>query len=115
MPGYTLEGPRWTARVVTWSLAAAGDVFSNAVGPAYEAVVQQAVALWDDLAGVTLVQVADSDAADMRIGFGLFGADAGQIGETSYSYVNGTAQAFVPGVTVRAEDPAERQVGSDGL
>lgn len=120
MPGYTLEGPRWTARVVTWSLAAAGDVFSNAVGPVYEAVVQQAVALWDDLAGVTLVQVADGDAADMRIGFGLFGADAGQVGETSYSYVNGsyvngTGQAFVPGVTVMAEDPAERQVGSDGL
>jgi hypothetical protein len=67
------------------------------------------------LASVTLVQVADGDAADMRIGFGLFGADSGQIGETSYSYVNGTAQAFVPGVTVRIEDPAERQVGSDGL
>lgn len=115
MPGYTLEGPRWTARVVTWSLAAAGGLFSNAVGPAYEAVMQQAVALWDDLAGITLVQVADSRAADMRIGFGLFGAGAGQIGETSYSYFNGTVQAFAPGATVRAEDPAERQVGNDGL
>ncbi len=115
MPGYTLEGPRWTARVVTWSLAAAGDVFSSAIGPAYEAVVQQAMALWDDAAGVTLVQVADGDDADMRIGFGLFGASAGQIGETSYSYINGMVQAFIPGVTVQAEDPAERQVGSDGL
>jgi len=115
MPGYTLERPRWTVRVITWSLAADGDVFSSAIGPTYEAVVQQAVTLWDDLAGVTLVQVADSDDADMRIGFGLFGADTGQIGETSYSYINGTVQAFIPGVTVQAEDPAERRVGSDGL
>ena len=115
MPSYELEGPRWTARTITWSLAAAGGVFSNAIGPAYQAAVQQAVARWDDVAGVTLMQVADSAAADIRIGFGTFGADAGQIGETDYSYMNGLTQAFAPGVTVRAEDPAERPVGGDGL
>ena len=115
MPSYALEGPRWGARTITWSLAAAGGVFTNAIAPAYQAAVQQAAAQWDDVAGVTLVQVADSAAADIRIGFGTFGADAGQIGETDYSYTTGAVQAFSPGVTVRIEDPAERPVGSDGL
>ncbi len=115
MPNYALEGPLWTTRTVTWSLAAAGGVFTNAIGPAYQAAVQQAVAQWDDVAGITLVQVADSAAADIRIGFGAFGASAGQIGETDYSYSTGAVQAFIPGVTVRIEDPAERPVGGDGL
>lgn len=115
MPNYALEGPLWTTRTVTWSLAAAGGVFTGAIGPAYQAAVQQAVAQWDDVAGITLVQVADSAAADIRIGFGSFGANAGQVGETDYSYSTGAVQAFTPGVTVRIEDPAERPVGGDGL
>jgi len=115
MPSYALEGPLWAARTVTWSLAAAGGVFTNAVGPAYQEAVQQAAAQWDDVAGITLVQVADSAAADIRIGCANFGATGGQIGETDYSYTTGAVQAFTPGVTVRIEDPAERPVGSDGL
>ena len=115
MPNYALEGPRWTAPIVTWSFAAAGNGFSDPVGAAYQAAVQGAVAAWDDAAGVTLVQVADSAAADIRIGCGDFGATAGQIGETDYSYTTGATQTFVPGVTVSIEDPAERPVGADGL
>ncbi len=114
MPNYALEGPLWTTRTVTWSLATTGGVFTNVIGPAYQAAVQQAVAQWDDVAGITLAQVADSAAADIRIGCGTFGASAGQVGETDYSYNTGAIEAFTPGVTVRIEDPAERPVGGDG-
>ena len=107
MVEFALEGPRWTTPVVTWSLAAAGGVFTDSIAPAYQALVQQAVARWDDVAGITLQQVADSASADIRIGFGKFGAGAGEIGETDYSYYTGAPATFVPGVTVRAEDPME--------
>ena len=110
MSTYALEGPKWTTPVVTWSFAAAGGPFSSAIGTAYQALVQQAVALWDDVAGITLQQVADSASADIRIGFATFGPTAAQIGLTSYSYTTGTTQAFVPGVTVEIEDPAEHAV-----
>ena len=110
MPSYSLEGPKWTTRVVTWSFAGPGGVFSAAVTPAYQSAVQRAVAAWDDAAGITLVQVADSAAADIRIGFSRFGLGAAQIGLTNYSYVPGAAAAFLPGVTVAVEDPSEREV-----
>ncbi len=107
MVEFALEGPKWTTPVVTWSFAAAGGLFTDSITPAYQALVQQAVAEWDDVAGITLLQVADSASADIRIGFGEFGAGAGEIGETGYSYYAGTPQTFAPGVTVRAEDPLE--------
>lgn len=107
MVEFALEGPKWTTPVVTWSFAAAGGVFTDVIAPAYQALVQQAVAEWDDVAGITLQQVADGAGADIRIGFGEFGAGAGQIGETDYSYYSGTPETFVPGVTVRVEDPVE--------
>ena len=107
MVEFALEGPRWTTPVVTWSFAAAGGVFTDGVAPAYQALVQQAVAEWDDVAGITLQQVSDAAGAGIRIGFGEFGAGASQIGETDYSYYTGTPETFVPGVTVRVEDPVE--------
>ena len=107
MVEFALEGPKWTTPVVTWSLAAAGGVFTDSIAPVYQALVQQAAAEWDDVAGITLQQVADSASADIRIGFGEFGAGAGEIGETDYSYYSGTPETFAPGVTVRVEDPVE--------
>ena len=107
MSTYTLEGPKWTTPIVTWSFAAPGGVFTHAMAPAYEALVQQSMALWDDVTGITLQQAPDGAAADIRVGFGSFGLNAAQIGQTSYSFTTGTAQAFLPGVTVEIEDPAE--------
>lgn len=112
MSSYSYERPKWTTPVITWSFAAAAGVFSNAIGPDYQALVQQAVARWDGVAGISLVQAPDSADAGIRIGFSAFGPNSSEIGETNYTYYNGPAPAFAPGITVAAEDPAERGLGS---
>ena len=115
MPTYAYEGPKWVTPVVTWSFAPTSGVFTDPISAAYQALVQQAVARWDGVIGITLQQVPDSAAADIRIGFSSFGAAVNQIGNTSYSYMPGTITSFVAGVTVAAEDPAQRPVGTSGL
>lgn len=116
MSTYALEGPKWTTPVITWSFAYPGGVFTGAVAPAYQALVQQAMAVWDDAAGIALQQVPDSAAPDIRIGFRTFGLAVLQIGQSSYSYTTGATQVFLPGVTVEIEDPAEHALsGADAV
>src|SRR4051794_37059920 len=110
---YTLEGPKWASRTVTWSFAdpsqPGSSRFTGAIGAAYQSVVQSAVARWDDLVNVTFVQVPDSTPnVDIRIGWGRF-ATTGQVGQTDFRYTIGPggAETLDPGVIVRLEDPAE--------
>jgi len=112
MSSYTLEGPQWATRTVTWSFATSSDPggFSGAIGAAYQSIVQSAVARWDDLVNLTFVQVPDTAPnVQIRIGWGTFGI-GGQIGQTEYSYSvpqGSTAETFNPGATVRLENPAQ--------
>ena len=108
---FALEGPVWSSGTITWSFAAAGGTFSNAIGADYQAIIEAAITRWASVANLTFRQVSDgTPGVDVRIGWGLF--SNGQIGETDYSYSLGTAQDFVPGTTVRLEDPAAEAVGT---
>ncbi len=113
---YTLEGPSWHARNITWSFAVqnyasdSADAFSSFMtntGTAYEGVVQQAFSLWAAASGIGFTQVADASsptaAADIRIGWGNLLSVGGEIGLASYSY---TGNQFSQDAIVRLEDPA---------
>jgi hypothetical protein len=77
---------KWGSQPITWSLATSNlpdqndgvrtptpyTSFATAPDAAnvYTMLIQQAVAVWEKVANVKFQQVADSDAADIRIGFG---------------------------------------------
>ncbi len=111
MSTYALEGPKWASQTVTWSFADLSQpgtsTFSSTIGAQYQPLVTQAIQRWSALIDVSFVQVADSTATDIRIGFATFGTTSGQIGETDYSYSTGTTQYFSANDAVRLEDPAE--------
>lgn len=107
MSNYAFEGPKWSSSTITWSFAAAGGTFTGAITGAYQSIVEQALARWTQVAGVTFRQVTDSAASDVRIGWGQFSGN--QVGETDYSYVGNN---FVAGLTVRLEDPAAKPIAS---
>lgn len=106
MLNYALEGPKWTTPVVTWSFAPAGDsTFTNTIAAAYQATIEQAAAQWAAVTNLTLQQVAPgTPGTDITIGWGSFSGS--QIGETDYSYSLGATEAFLPGMTIRIEDPS---------
>lgn len=111
MPNYALEGPKWNTQVVTWSFAAAGGSVSGAIGAAYQATVQSAVARWAQVTGLQFQLVSDSTpGVDVRVGWGKFTGT--QIGETDYAYQLGGAETFTPGVLVRLEDPSALALSS---
>ncbi len=115
MADYAFEGQTQLAETVTWSYAAsnlavdvaAGYSFSSSLTqPQYQAVVQLALQRWTAVTGIAFVQVADSAASDIRIGWGNFSlSSGGEIGETSYLY-NQAAGAILPDTLIRLEDPA---------
>lgn len=112
MSDYALEGPKWFSSTITWSFAPAGGDFSNAVSGAYQSIFRTAIARWAQVANITFKEIADSPSVNIRAGWGKFAGT--ELGETSYSFVNGSAQAqiFRSGTTVRAEDPSARAVGT---
>lgn len=118
MPDYALEGPKWAKDTLTWSFADPArpnsHAFSATIMAPYQDVVRRAVARWDDLTALAFTEVADSAATvDIRIGWARFGANGSQIGEAAYSYTTPDL-VFLPGTTVRLEDPAERPLaGTD--
>ncbi len=120
MPTYSLEGPKWTSQVITWSFADPSlpnsGTFSAAIGASYKALFRQAIQHWDDQVSLTFKEVADGTPnVDLRLGFGLFGM-GGQIGQADYSYSTGNnpgdPDSFLPGVTVRLEDPVQRAIST---
>jgi Ca2+-binding RTX toxin-like protein len=108
-----LEGLRWPAgTVVTWSFAAGnlpdqplGLTFSDAIAGGAQALVEKAAALWSSVSGVTLEQVADSAASDIRVGWEMLTpASTDTIGQTAWADSGGV---FTPGVMVGLEDPTQ--------
>jgi hypothetical protein len=106
MSNYAFEGPKWTGGSITWSFAPAGGVFTGAIQNGYQDTVRQAFARWASVAGLSFAEVSDSGSVDIRVGWGKFGT--GQVGSTDYSYFQSSNETFLPGVTVRLEDPSER-------
>src|SRR3954469_4534510 len=82
MPDYSLEGPKWGTNTVTWSFATStysadsSDPFSAAMSAGYQSTIEQALAEWAAVSGLTFQEVPDSAdpnaAADIRVGFGAF-------------------------------------------
>ena len=112
MPNFSLEGPRWATKTITWSFAdpnnPTGSTFSGAIDPQYRSTIGDAIARWDDLINATFVQVPDTTAnVDIRIGWGSFAGS--EIGEAAYTY---SGSSFLPGVTVRLEDPSQIPISS---
>ncbi len=112
MLSYNLEGPKWTSPTVTWSFAPAGDsTFTNAIGAAYQATIEAAVAQWASVTNLKIQQVAPGTAGtDITIGWGSF--TGSQIGQTDYSYSLGSTEAFQAGMTIRIEDPSILPLGT---
>lgn len=110
MSNYAFEGPKWASSTITWSFASGGGNFTGAIGAAYQATITAAIARWAQVANITLQQVPDSASVDVRIGWGVF--TGGQVGETDYSYQVGAKQTFVPGTTIRLQDPSVTPVGT---
>ena len=112
MSDYAFEGPKWSSSTITWSFAAAGGDFTNAINSAYQSIFLAAMARWSQVVNVTFKQVSDSASPNVRFGWGSFSGT--ELGETDFTYVNSSAQTqvFRPGTTVRLEDPAIRAVGT---
>ena len=100
---------RWSGGVITWSFGVgAGTVaspFSGAIGAQYQSLVEGAFAAWAAATGLKFMEVADSAAADIRIGWGDFGtATSGVLGYTASPVKSGALQA---GAVIRLEDPSQ--------
>jgi predicted Zn-dependent protease len=115
MNAFTLLGPKWLDDHITWSFAAktfdedTSAPFAAPISVVWQHLIEQAFARWAAVSGLTFEEVPDAtgpaSAADIRIGWGNFGATASVIGETSLRY---DAGAILPDVIVRFENPGER-------
>ena len=113
---FTLEGAKWITPVITWSFADLSQpnsgTFSSAIGAGYQMLFRQAVQHWNDQVSATFREVPDSAGdVDIRFGWAKFGSSS-QIGEEDYSYSAAMPQQFLPGATVRVEDPSERPLSA---
>jgi predicted Zn-dependent protease len=119
MPDYALEGAMWSSTSVTFSFATANysndsyDPFSSSIGGDYQSSIQWALQQWASVTPLTFTQVADSQAADIRIGFGTLGTPStGVIGQTNLRWTSGGT--FVPDEVVRLEDPGQFALSPNG-
>jgi hypothetical protein len=104
------EGAIWgRGSAITWSIAnrpgTAESPFSGYMGSPYEPLVQQAFRAWAAASGLTFKQVADSDQADIRLGWGDFNTSStGIVGHTLCQAQSGQ---FLPGAIIRLENPSQ--------
>jgi predicted Zn-dependent protease len=103
-----LEGQKWANNTITWSFATSNlpgqpATFSGAMTGIYDTLVEKAVLMWESVANITLTQVADSAAVDIRVGFEDLMGTSNSVGLTNWRSSGGN---FVPDVTVSAEDPS---------
>ena len=112
MVEYALEGPKWTTSTITWDFATEGNsAFTSAIGPNYQATLRAAAQAWAAATHLNIQEVAPgTPGADITVGWGSFGGT--QIGETDYSYSLANTQAFLPGVTIRIEDPSLQPIAA---
>ena len=103
------EGASWSrGSAITWSIAnrpgTADSPFSGYMGSQYEPFVQQAFRTWAAASGLTFEEVADSNQADIRLGWGDFNTSStGVVGHTLCQAQSGQ---FLPGAIIRLEDPS---------
>ena len=114
---YTLEGPVWANKTVTWSIDQApgrhlASHLDHTIDDKYEPVIQRAMQRWDDVSGLNLVQVGEIDGqilpADITIYFDNLNTDnTNKIGFVNYFYQLNTngKMYFLPGVSVHIQDP----------
>ncbi|MGI4944664.1 MAG: matrixin family metalloprotease [Janthinobacterium lividum] len=119
MPAYALEGAAWPTTSVTYSFATANyssdaaDPFSSSIAGGYQSSIQWALQQWASVTPLTFTQVADSQAADIRIGFGDLNTPSnGVIGQTNLLWTN--AGTLVPDEVVRLEDPNQLALAPNG-
>lgn len=119
MPDYALEGATWPTASITYSFATANyssDVsypFSSSIAGGYQSSIQWALQQWASVTPLTFTQVADSQASDIRIGFGYLNTPStGVIGQTSLRWTG--AGTFVPDEVVRVEDPNQLALAPNG-
>jgi len=112
-PAYrsNLEGATWGDKTITWSFAdhntsgQSNSAFSGFIQNQYQADIEQAMQTWAKASGLTFKEVSDSQASDIRIGWGdLNTSTTNTIGLTdlkkSQAQLNG-------GAVVRLEDPSQ--------
>ncbi|NYE27416.1 putative Zn-dependent protease [Rhodanobacter sp. K2T2] len=119
--GSVYEQASWADKTVTWSFAQgnqaaqSSDPFSSYINaPKEEAAVEEAFQAWAKASGLNFVEVPDSAASDIRVGFGdLNTSTSNVIGLTNYTSTNGQLNA---GAVVRLEDPSQTALvaGSNG-
>lgn len=119
MPDYALEGATWPTASITYSFATANyssDAsypFSSSIAGGYQSSIQWALQQWASVTPLTFTQVADSQASDIRIGFGYLNTPStGVIGQTSLRWTG--AGTLVPDEVVRVEDPNQLALAPNG-
>jgi hypothetical protein len=106
--GISLEGPIWSGKVITWSLATsagpANAPFSGYIGSQYLATIESAFAAWSAATGITFEQVSDSSQSNIRLGWGDFQTStSGVLAYTSYHSVAGQ----MTNATIQLENPTQ--------
>ena len=109
-----LEGEKWANDTITWSFATSNlpgqpATFSGVMTGIYDTLVKKAVLMWESVANVTLIQMADNTAVDIRVGFEDLLGTSNSVGLTNWRSSGGN---FLPDVTVGAEDPSLHGVTS---
>jgi predicted Zn-dependent protease len=104
------EGASWSrGAAITWSIAkrpgTADSPFSGYMGSQYEPFVQQAFRTWAAASGLTFEQVADSNQADIRVGWGDFNTSS--TGVVGHTLCQAQSRQFLPGAIIRLEDPSQ--------
>lgn len=114
---YALLGYSWPSSSITWSIVnynytsdvAAGISFTYTLGPAAEALMQQAFHRWAEVSGLSFIQVPDSpdpgSAAGIRVGFADLPAIAPNQQVIGRTRIQSFGTTILPNVTIQLEDP----------
>jgi Ca2+-binding RTX toxin-like protein len=97
MAAYEISGIKWGAGVagssggqVTWSFATtAGAMFgfdAAISNPIYQALIRAAFDAWEAVLDIDFVEVADSAASNIRLGWDGIDGSYGMVGQASYTY-----------------------------
>lgn len=97
MAGYNLDGAKWGAAQpgssggqVSWSFATTWGSFytydAQISDVTYQNLVRDAFDAWEAVADIDFVEVADSSASQIRLGWDTFDGPYGIVGEATYSY-----------------------------
>jgi predicted Zn-dependent protease len=114
------EGGKWiSGSTVTWSIANAPgtekEPYSGYIGQEYKGYIERSFQTWSAASGLTFQEVTDSQAADIRLGWGQFDtASSGVVGHTGCQAIDG---AMLPNGIIRLEDPAQTPLtkGDNGI